>query len=44
MAGLLTGTGVGLLVLFKADHDRKDVLKVLGLLYSIGVLAGIVLK
>lgn len=44
MAGLLTGTGVGLLVLFKADHDRKDVLKVLGLLYFIGVLAGIVLK
>lgn len=44
MAGLLTGTGVGLLVLFRADHDRKDVLKVIGLLYSIGVLAGIVLK
>ena len=44
MAGLLTGTGVGLLVLFRADHDRKDVLKVLGLLYFIGVFVGIVVK
>lgn len=40
MAGLLTGSGVGLLVLFRVNHDRKENLKVLGLLYGIGVTAG----
>ncbi len=42
MAGLLTGSGVGLLVLFRVNRDRKENIKVLGLLYGIGVLAGIV--
>lgn len=41
MAGLLTGSGVGLLVLFRVNHDRKESFKILGLLYGIGVLAGI---
>lgn len=41
MAGLLTGSGVGLLVLFRVNRDRKENIKVLGLLYVIGVLAGI---
>ena len=43
MAGLLTGSGVGLLVLFRVNHDKKENLKILGLLYVIGVLAGIVI-
>lgn len=42
MAGLLTGSGVGLLVLFRVNHDRKENLKILGLLYGIGVMAGAV--
>ena len=41
MAGLLTGSGVGLLVLFRVNHDKKENLKILGLLYVIGVLSGI---
>ena len=41
MAGLLTGSGVGLLVLFRVNHDKKESLRILGLLYGIGVLAGI---
>lgn len=43
MAGLLTGSGVGLLVLFKVNHDKKENLMILGLTYGIGVLAGILL-
>lgn len=43
MAGLLTGSGVGMLVLFRVNHNRKENLKVLGLLYGIGVLAGIII-
>lgn len=42
LSGLLTGTGVGLLVLFRMNHDRKENLKILGLLYCIGVLTGVV--
>lgn len=43
MAGLLAGTGVGLLVLLRVNHNRRENLKILGLLYTIGVLTGIVL-
>lgn len=43
MAGLLSGSGVGLLVLFRVNHDRRENLKILGLLYGIGVAAGIVI-
>ena len=42
LSGLLTGSGVGLLILFRVNHNRKENLKILGLLYLIGVLAGIV--
>lgn len=44
MAGLLTGSGVGLLVLFRVNHHRRENIKILGLLYGIGVLAGIVIE
>ncbi len=44
MAGLLVGSGVGLLVLFRVNHDRKENLKILGLLYLIGVVSGIVIE
>lgn len=43
MAGLLVNAGVGLLVLFRVNHDRKENLQILGLLYGIGVVAGIIL-
>lgn len=43
MAGLLTGSGVGLLVLFRVNHNKKENLIILGLLYGIGVLAGILI-
>lgn len=44
LAGLLTGSGVGLLVLFRVNHDKKEDLRILGLLYSIGILVGIVIE
>ena len=44
MAGLLTGAGTGLLVLFRVSHNHRENLKVMGLLYLIGVLAGIAIE
>ncbi len=43
MAGLLAGTGVGLLVLFRVNDDLKENIKITVLLYAIGVIAGIVI-
>lgn len=44
IAGLLTGAGVGLMVLFRVNEDKKENLKILGLLYGIGAVSGIVLE
>lgn len=44
LSGLLTNAGVGLLVLFRVNHDRKENLKILGMLYLIGVLVGAVVS
>ena len=41
LAGLLVNAGVGLLVLFKVNHDQKENLMILSLLYLIGVIVGI---
>ena len=44
IAGLLVGAGVGLAVLFRINKDIKNNIKVMTLLYVIGVIAGIVLE
>ena len=44
IAGLLAGTGVGLLVLLRVNDDRRENLRFIGLLYVIGVMAGIVVE
>lgn len=44
MSGLLVGAGVGILVLCRVNHNKKENIKIIGLLYAIGVLAGIVLE
>ena len=41
LSGLLTGTGVGVLVLFRVNRDRTENLKILGLMYLIGITVGI---
>lgn len=43
LSGLLVNAGVGLVVLFKVNHSTKENFKILGLLYGIGVIVGIVL-
>lgn len=44
IAGLLAGSGVGLLVLFRVNDDVKENLKITLLLYAIGVLSGILIE
>lgn len=44
LAGLLSGSGVGLLVLLKVNDDWKENIRVIGLLYAIGVATGIVIE
>lgn len=43
IAGLLVNSGVGLLVLFKVNKNQKENLGLLGILYIVGVISGIVL-
>lgn len=44
MAGLLTGSGVGILVLMKNNKNWKENLSIIGLLYIIGVVSGIIIN
>lgn len=43
MAGLLGGAGVGILVLFKENDNLKENLRILSMLYLIGITCGIVI-
>ncbi|MCM1371082.1 MAG: arsenic efflux protein [Clostridium sp.] len=42
LSGLLTGSGVALLVLFKVNKNLKENFKILSIIYLIGVISGIV--
>lgn len=44
IGGLLTGSGVGLLVLFRANPDVKENLSILGLVYALGAFFGFVIN
>ena len=44
ISGLLVGAGVGLAVLFKTNKGVKENLKIVGLLYGIGVISGIIIQ
>lgn len=42
LSGLLVGAGVGILVLFRVNHHRKENFKIMGILYLIGVIVGVI--
>jgi len=44
IAGLSASGGLGILVLFKEDSDKKDILKVISLLFGISLLAGLIIQ
>lgn len=44
ISGLLTGAGVGLAVLFKTNKNIKENIKIIGILYFIGFISGIVIE
>lgn len=44
MAGLLTGSGVAMLVLFKSNKDKRENIRILLLVYLIGVVSGLILE
>ena len=44
LSGLLVGAGVGILILCKVNKNIKENASIIGLLYVIGVVAGIVLE
>lgn len=43
IAGLLTGAGLGILLLFKNNKNMKENLTILGIVYFVGVIAGIII-
>lgn len=43
ISGLLTGSGVAILVLFKSNKNLKENLTILSLIYGIGVISGIII-
>lgn len=44
MSGLLVSAGVGILILFKVNHDKKDSLKIIGILYFISIISGLIIE
>lgn len=44
ISGLLVGAGVGILILFRVNKNIKENIRIIGLLYVIGVIAGIMLE
>lgn len=43
-AGLCAGSGIGTLVLIRAEEDKKKVIVILGLIYAYSVIIGLILR
>ena len=44
IGGLLVNSGLGVIVLFKVNKNLKENIKIVSILYVIGVLAGIIIE
>ena len=44
MAGLLTGSGIAIMVLFKTNKNIKENIKILSIIYGVGVISGIIMN
>ena len=44
ISGLLTGSGIAIMILFKTNKHFLENLKVVGILYMVGVLSGIIIE
>ena len=44
ISGLLTGAGVGLMVLFRVNKNVRENLKIMGIIYLVGVVVGMLLQ
>jgi len=44
IAGLCAGGGIGILVLFREEKNKKEVFKIIGLLFGISVLVGFIIQ
>ena len=44
IAGLLTGSGTALIVLFKENKNMKENIFIICLLYTLGVISGLILE
>ena len=42
LSGLLTGSGIGILILFKQNKNLKENMTILGVIYIVGVVIGII--
>ena len=43
MSGLLVNSGVGVLVLFRVNEDKNNNLVILGIIYLVGIISGLIL-
>ena len=43
IAGLLVGSGIGILVLFKSNKNIKENLTITGLLMLVGIIVGLII-
>ncbi|MCI5835440.1 MAG: arsenic efflux protein [Firmicutes bacterium] len=44
LSGLLTGSGIALLILFKINDNLKENIKILSIIYLVGVVTGIIMN
>ena len=42
LSGLLTGSGLGILLLFRTNENKKENIEILSIIYAIGVIVGII--